>query len=175
MGDAARRSRGQRAGPAIAALTGLVVVAGLAAALTTCRHNVPANPNSAILASAPPPTWPAPSGATDAPWPKPPADPSVAVDTAVADAAAKGVDIGVVVVDRSTGAALVERDADVPYPSLSLLKVMIAADVLTHGWPAGDDTLGEQDGLALQADPGGRAGIAAVDAAVRAALGGPAG
>lgn len=47
--------------------------------------------------------------------------------------------------------------------------------VVLSGTQPDDDTLGEQDGLALQADPGGRAGIAAVDAAVRAALGGPAG
>jgi hypothetical protein len=73
--------------------------------------------------------------ATAAPWPAPPADPSAAVDAALADAAGDGVRMGVLVVDRSTGAVLVARDADTTYPSLSLIKVMIAADVLTTGWP----------------------------------------
>jgi len=36
-----------------------------------------------------------------------------------------------------------------------------------------DDSLSEQDGLALQADPGAQASIAAVTATVHAALGGP--
>ncbi len=73
--------------------------------------------------------------ATGAGWPAPPADPAPAIDKAVADAAANGVTLSVVVLDRRTGAELVARGADVPYPSLSLLKVMIAADVLTTGWP----------------------------------------
>jgi hypothetical protein len=73
--------------------------------------------------------------ATAAPWPAPPADPSAAVDAALADPAGDGVRMAVLVVDRPTGAVLVARDADTPYPSLSLIKVMIAADVLTTGWP----------------------------------------
>jgi len=36
-----------------------------------------------------------------------------------------------------------------------------------------DDTLSDQDGLALQADPGAKVSIAAVTATVHAALGGP--
>jgi len=47
--------------------------------------------------------------------------------------------------------------------------------VVLSGSAPDDDGLGEQDGAALQADPGGRAGRAAVDDVVRAALGGPAG
>lgn len=82
--------------------------------------------------------------ATAAPWPVPPAAPAAAVDAALAEAAVNGVALGVVVLDRSTGAALVARDADTPYPSLSLLKVMIAADVLTNGWPADEPAAAEQ-------------------------------
>jgi len=44
--------------------------------------------------------------------------------------------------------------------------------VLTGAEPD-DYSLGSQDGLALQADPGGQASIATVTATVRAALGGP--
>ena len=47
--------------------------------------------------------------------------------------------------------------------------------VVLSGVQPDDQTLGEQDGLALQADPGAQAGFAAVDDVVRAALGGPAG
>jgi hypothetical protein len=82
------------------------------------------------------PLTPQEDPATAAPWPAPPADPSPAVDAALAAAATNGIALGVVVLDRPTGAVLVARDADTPYPALSLLKVMIAADVLINGWPA---------------------------------------
>lgn len=82
------------------------------------------------------PITPGDDPATAAPWPAPPADPTAAVDAALAQATDNGVSVGVVVLDRPTGAVLVARGADTPYPSLSLLKVMIAADVLTNGWPA---------------------------------------
>lgn len=85
------------------------------------------------------PLTPEDDPATGAPWPPAPADPSVAVDGALADAAANGVSMGVVVLDRATGGVLVARNADTPYPALSLLKVMIAADVLTTGWPDSSD------------------------------------
>ncbi|WP_395725265.1 serine hydrolase [Nakamurella sp.] len=81
------------------------------------------------------PITPGDDAATSAPWPAPPADPTAAVDAALAQATSNGVTMGVVVLDRPTGAVLVARGADTPYPSLSLLKVMIAADVLTNGWP----------------------------------------
>lgn len=81
------------------------------------------------------PITPGDDPATAAPWPAPPADPTAAVDAALARATDNGVSVGVVVLDRPTGAVLVARGADTPYPSLSLLKVMIAADVLTNGWP----------------------------------------
>ena len=48
--------------------------------------------------------------------------------------------MAVVVVDRPTGSTLVRRDADEPFPALSLLKLMIAADVLGNWWPDGGDT-----------------------------------
>ncbi|WP_420120364.1 hypothetical protein [Nakamurella sp.] len=82
------------------------------------------------------PSTPGDDPATSAPWPAPPADPTVAVDAALARAAGDGVSTGVVVLDRRTGAVLLARGAEDPFPSLSLLKVMIAADVLTTGWPA---------------------------------------
>ena len=45
--------------------------------------------------------------------------------------------------------------------------------VVLSGAEPDDYSLGSQDGLALQADPGGQASIAALTATVRAALGGP--
>ncbi len=160
MGDAARRSAGRRAGRAGIALAALLAVAGLVIVLATHRDVVSANPNSAILASVPPLTrggtatvavsglpsdvrgtdafgtdLPDPASETGAPWPAAPADPTAAVDAAIAQAAADGIRVAVTVVDRPSGAVLVARDADIPFPSLSLLKVMIAADVLTNGWP----------------------------------------
>lgn len=174
MGAGARRSRGHRAGRAGVLLAALLAVAGLVIALAAHRDDVRTNPNSAIFASVPPPTRPAPTGATVAPlvspgadplagrnglntdplipdddpataspWPAPPADTGAAVDAALAAAVVNGVTLGVVVLDRSTGAALVARDADTPYPSLSLLKVMIAADVLTNGWPTDEPDAAE--------------------------------
>lgn len=85
------------------------------------------------------PLTPEDDPATASPWPTPPVDPAGPVDDALAAAADDGVTLGVVVVDRPSGAVLLDRDADSPYPSLSLLKVMIAADVLTTGWPVGAD------------------------------------
>lgn len=85
------------------------------------------------------PLTPEEDPATAAPWPAPPADPAPAVDATLAAAATNGITLGVVVLDRPTGAVLVARDADTPYPALSLLKVMIAADVLINGWPAAPD------------------------------------
>ncbi len=52
---------------------------------------------------------------------------------AVADAESNGVQLAVVVVDRTTGATLTQVDQDEPFPALSLVKLMIAADVLTDG------------------------------------------
>ena len=64
------------------------------------------------------------------PWPPPPADPTSAVSAAVSDAVDLGVQESVVIMDRTTGSVLVRQDADRPFPALSLVKLMIAADVL---------------------------------------------
>ncbi len=161
MGRAARR---RRVATAVAGSLAFVALAGLVTVLATHREAAAPNPDSAVIATVPPlatraggpatvaalpstgdpdadPLGPLPDpwggvdGSTPA-WPAAPADPSAAVDRAVAEAADQGVRLSVVVTDRSTGQTLVRRDADVAYPSLSLLKVMIAADVLTNGWPA---------------------------------------
>ncbi len=161
MGRAPRR---RRVATAVAGSLAFVALAGLVTVLATHREAAAPNPDSAVLATVPPlatraggpatvaalpstgdqgadPLGPLPDpwgGVDGSPpaWPAAPADPSAAVDRAVADAADQGVRLAVVVTDRSTGDTLVRRDADVAYPSLSLLKVMIAADVLTNGWPA---------------------------------------
>ena len=65
------------------------------------------------------------------PWPPPPADPTPAVTTAVAEAEAAGVQQAVVIMDRTTGTILTQLNADQPFPALSLVKLMIAADVLS--------------------------------------------
>ncbi|HEY7813181.1 MAG TPA: hypothetical protein VIC62_08090 [Nakamurella sp.] len=157
----AGRARRRGPGGAVAAILASVAVAALVTVLATHRDAAEANPNSAVIATVPPLAGasapdvsvtglpaPADAGASgpdlgwlddgDAPtaaWPTPPADPAPAVDAAIARAADDGVRVAAVVVDRSSGRVLVSRDADVSYPALSLLKIMIAADVLTDGWP----------------------------------------
>ena len=69
------------------------------------------------------------------PWPPPPADPTPAVTTAVAEAEAAGVHQAVVIMDRTTGTILTQLNADQPFPALSLVKLMIAADVLSGAGP----------------------------------------
>lgn len=70
-------------------------------------------------------------GGTGTPWPSPPADPSAAVLLAMDDAEAAGVHEAVVIIDRVSGAILTQQNADQQFPALSLVKLMIAADVLT--------------------------------------------
>ena len=67
------------------------------------------------------------------PWPAPPADPTAAVTAAVASAADKGIEQAVVIIDRGSGAVLTQISPDESYPALSLVKLMIAADVLSGG------------------------------------------
>jgi hypothetical protein len=67
------------------------------------------------------------------PWPAPPVDPTDAVTAAVAAAAAVGIEQSVVVIDRDSGAVVTQINPDEPYPALSLVKLMIAADVLSGG------------------------------------------
>jgi hypothetical protein len=116
----------------------------------------------------PAPITPGDDPATSAPWPAPPADPTVAVDAALAEAAANGVSVGVVVLDRPTGARLLARGADTPYPSLSLLKVMIAADVLTNGWPTDPGGPGTADIAPAESDAAGPAPASSRDEAAGA-------
>ena len=180
MGARVRRSRGQRAGRAGILVAALLAVAGLLIALAAHRDAGRTNPDSAIFVTVPalppaaggaavpgsagvdpgaattdPPAVPDGAGAgAGASWPAPPEDPTGAVDAALARAATAGVSVGVVVLDRTTGAVLVARDADVPYPALSLLKVMIAADVLTTGWPVAAPPPVGSEGPAGTAGPG---------------------
>ncbi len=156
MAAGARRSAGRQTGRVGVAIAAVLAVAGLVTVLVTHRDGARSDPNSAVIATVT--ALSTPAGATAAgtaggptmpdrtAWDSaatsartsPPADPTAAVDAAIADAAAQGVRLAVVVVDRPSGAVLVARHADAPYPSLSLLKVMIAADVLTNGWPGSD-------------------------------------
>jgi Beta-lactamase enzyme family len=71
------------------------------------------------------------------PWPPSPADPTPAVTTAVAEAEAAGVHQAVVIMDRTTGTLLTQLNADQRFPALSLVKLMIAADVLSGADPSG--------------------------------------
>ena len=66
-------------------------------------------------------------------WPTPPADPTDAVTAAVAAAAEIGIEQAVVIIDRNSGAVLTQINPEEPYPALSLVKLMIAADVLAGG------------------------------------------
>ena len=75
-------------------------------------------------------------------WPAPPADPTGPVAQAVADAESKGVQLAVVVVDRATGTTLTQVDQDESFPALSLVKLMIATDVLTDGNGSGGAAAG---------------------------------
>jgi hypothetical protein len=75
-------------------------------------------------------------------WPAPPADPTGPVAQAVADAESQGVQLAVVVVDRATGTTLTQVDQDESFPALSLVKLMIAADVLTDGNGSGGAAAG---------------------------------
>ena len=157
-----RGPRRRRAGALVTGLLAIVALASMITLLATQRGSGEPTGNSAVIAAVPPLTGARgpivsvgalatgpPGSAVAAPgggqlptgaWPVPPADPSAAVDAAIAEAAAQGVRLAVVVVDRPTGSTLVRRDADEPFPALSLLKLMIAADVLGNGWPDGGDT-----------------------------------
>ena len=106
------------------------------------------------------------------PWPPPPADPTPAVTTAVAEAEAAGVHQAVVIMDRTAGTILTQLNAEQPLPALSLVKLMIAADVLSGAdpdaatnlddAPAGSDA---SDGPTNLDDPGGQATVGSVDPA----------
>src|SRR5664279_1260395 len=104
------------------------------------------------------------------PWP-PLADPTVAVTTAVADAEAAGVHQAVVIMDRTKGTILTQFNADQPFPMLSLVKLMIAADVLSGADPDAatnlDDAAGSvaSDGPTDSDDPGGPVASGSVDPA----------
>jgi len=76
------------------------------------------------------------------PWPPPPADPTGPVAQAIADAESNGVHLAVVVVDRTTGATLTQVDQDETFPALSLVKLLVAADVLTDGEGSADAAVG---------------------------------
>ena len=106
------------------------------------------------------------------PWPPPPADPTVAVTTAVADAEAAGVHQAVVIMDRTTGTILTQFNADQPFPMLSLVKLMIAADVLSGADPDAATNLDDApagsvaaDGPTDSDDPGGPVASGSVDPA----------
>jgi hypothetical protein len=85
------------------------------------------------------------------PWPSPPADPTPAVTAAVAAAEASGIQQAVVIIDRSTGGVLTQIAANTAFPALSLVKLMIAADVLEGGSaePAGDVPTAAPDATTL--------------------------
>ena len=76
--------------------------------------------------------------------------------TAVAEAGAAGVQQAVVIMDRTTGTILTQLDADQPFLALSLVKLMIAADVLSGADPSGATNL---------AGTGAPAGTVAADSA----------
>jgi hypothetical protein len=106
------------------------------------------------------------------PWPPPPADPTPAVTAAVADAEAAGVHQAVVIMDRTAGTILTQLDADQPFPALSLVKLMIAADVLNGGDPDAATNLDDapadsvaSDGADGSNDPGGPVASGSVDPA----------
>jgi len=108
------------------------------------------------------------------PWPPPPTDPTPAVTTAVAQADAAGVQQAVVIMDRTTGTILTQLNADQPFPALSLVKLMIAADVLSGADPSGATNLDSTgaaagtvaaDGAGGSNDPGEPATAVSVDPA----------
>jgi len=106
------------------------------------------------------------------PWPPPPVDPTEAVTTAVADAEAAGVHQAVVILDRTTGTILTQFNADQPFPMLSLVKLMIAADVLSGADPDAATNLDDApagsvaaDGPTDSDDPGGPVASGSVDPA----------
>ncbi|MEU4764640.1 serine hydrolase [Actinosynnema sp. NPDC023794] len=112
---------------AVAVIAGVVALVWPRAAERTAQasSHVPASTS----AETPHPAAPR---AAEAPAP----DLSAAVARAVE--AAGGVDLGLAVVDLRTGAAA-GHDADVPFRSASLSKLLVAADVLTSGEvPAAD-------------------------------------
>ncbi|MEP6561971.1 MAG: hypothetical protein ABJD68_12975 [Nakamurella sp.] len=69
---------------------------------------------------------------TTIPPPLPKADPTAALTAAVDNAETDGVRESVVVIDRSSGAVLDQLNPHQQFPALSLVKLMIAADIL-HG------------------------------------------
>ncbi len=107
-------------------------------------------PNTAPNSTAPNST--APTTAIANPWPRPPADPTAAVAAAVAAAAQQGVRQSVVVMDRVTGAVLAENDADEQYPALSLMKMLVAADLLADGRPLDVTTRAQFDEMIAASD-----------------------
>ncbi|WP_157621605.1 serine hydrolase [Saccharothrix sp. NRRL B-16348] len=114
---------------AVAVIAG--VVASVGQSDTECAAQSSAAPPSAASTSAETPR-PAAPRAAEAPAP----DLSAAVARAVE--VAGGVDLGLAVVDLETGAAA-GHHADVPFPSASLSKLVVAVDMLTSGEaPAAD-------------------------------------
>jgi beta-lactamase class A len=107
---------------------------GGSGAITVTSTTAPTDGSAASTATSPADPFPD-DGIVESmtPWPPPPADPTGPVAQAVADAEANGVRLAVVVVDRSTGATLTQVEQDAAFPTLSLVKLMIAADVLTGG------------------------------------------
>ena len=153
MRPAQRMRRGRRRWPAVAlSLLAIAVVAAVVvvvverpessagseapevpATVTVASDTGPSN-GAAASPSSPADPFPDDGVAEDmTPWPPPPADPTGPVAQAVADAEANGVQLAVVVIDRTTGATLTQVDQDEAFPALSLVKLMIAADVLTGG------------------------------------------
>ncbi len=117
----------------------IVVSLGLAAA---CGQppvgDLPAPPGPAFAAAprmtgstpAPMPKNPARTRTTDTPQPRPDTGRLLARAAAGVETGAK---LGAVVFDRTTGTFLVEHNADRPFRSASLVKLLIAVDVLARG------------------------------------------
>lgn len=155
------RARHQTASSAVAVLLGAVLIAAVAgcgadrssaAGDVTVTMTVDAPPEVTTGVAAPPvttapvttaPDSPAPTTAIANPWTSPPADPRAAVAAAVAAAAQGGVQQSVVILDRVTGDVLAENDPDEQFPALSLMKMLVAADLLDDGRPL-DAAIGAQ-------------------------------
>ncbi|HEY2063178.1 MAG TPA: hypothetical protein VGH57_32715 [Amycolatopsis sp.] len=115
------------AGLTAAALTAVVALTAGGRTVTTAAVTEP--PAPAPSSSSPPPsTSESPATAPEVPLPDP-AEVAEEVTDAVS-AASKGTDVGLVVLDRKTGATLASTDADTPYYTASVVKLLIALDSL---------------------------------------------
>ncbi|SEP52521.1 hypothetical protein [Amycolatopsis saalfeldensis] len=109
------------------ALTAVVALTASGRTVTTAAVTEP--PAPAPSSSGPPPsTSESPTSAPSVPLPDP-AEVAEAVTDAVT-ASSKGTDVGLVVLDRKTGATLAATDADTPYYTASVVKLLIALDSL---------------------------------------------